>query len=332
MFSCFAVSFFAFGETDTYAQNTSSVARWTLTEDVLRSQTNDGTRFTKTELDELNNFITNKKSWLNNFFLKPSFTGKTGLISTMQYIAFQIKNVIIFIAVIFLIIGVLTLLFSDLDATAAKKWRNNIIWVSVGIIIMQLAFSAWSVLLMRDSAQWGIGSALAWDFWATILAPIIGMIQMLAGFVFIVMMIYAFYTIVTSGGDESGRKKGINMVVYSVVGFILLQVPKLIVNAFYKNLPTCSISTGYGMTACPVKSAGELSDFVAIIGKVIQWANGLLTVICVVLVLYAGFLILTSRGEEEKLKKAKKIGLYIVIGLILLLLSHAIFRFFILQQ
>ncbi len=72
----------------------------------------------------------------------------------MQYIAFQIKNVIIFIAVIFLIIGVLTLLFSDLDATAAKKWRNNIIWVSVGIIIMQLAFSAWKVLLMRDSEQW----------------------------------------------------------------------------------------------------------------------------------------------------------------------------------
>ena len=40
---------------------------------------------------------------------------------------------------------------------------------------------------------------------------------------------------------------------------------------------------------------------------------------------------LISGGEEEKLKKAKNIILYIVIGFVILVASHAIFRFFILK-
>lgn len=69
----------------------------------------------------------------------------------MVYIAFQIKNFFIAIAVIFLIVGVLTLLFSEMDTSAAKKWRNNIIWVSVGIVVMQIAFGAWNALLVDTS-------------------------------------------------------------------------------------------------------------------------------------------------------------------------------------
>jgi flagellar basal body-associated protein FliL len=38
-----------------------------------------------------------------------------------------------------------------------------------------------------------------------------------------------------------------------------------------------------------------------------------------------------SGGDEEKLKKAKNTILYIVLGFIVLVASHAIFRFFILK-
>jgi len=49
------------------------------------------------------------------------------------------------------------------------------------------------------------------------------------------------------------------------------------------------------------------------------------------LIVYAGWLVFISGGEEEKLKKAKSTILYIALGFILLVASHAIFRFFILK-
>jgi hypothetical protein len=54
--------------------------------------------------------------------------------------------------------------------------------------------------------------------------------------------------------------------------------------------------------------------------------------VCVILIIYAGWLVLISAGDEEKLKKAKSTILYVFIGFIVLVASHAIFRFFILQS
>ena len=40
-----------------------------------------------------------------------------------------------------------------------------------------------------------------------IFAPIVGVLQMLASFAFLAMVIYAFFTIVTGAGDEEKMKK-----------------------------------------------------------------------------------------------------------------------------
>jgi hypothetical protein len=87
---------------------------------------------------------------LSEFFYQKGSTGKDGLIEAFTVIAFQIKNVMIILAVIFLVIAVIKLLFSPNGEEDVKKWRSSIIWVSVGIFVMQIAFSAWSALLLRD--------------------------------------------------------------------------------------------------------------------------------------------------------------------------------------
>ena len=68
---------------------------------------------------------------IENFFFTPDTGGGEGIVNVFASIAFQIKNFFIAIAVIFLIIGVLKLLFSSNDEEAVKKWKSNIIWVSV---------------------------------------------------------------------------------------------------------------------------------------------------------------------------------------------------------
>lgn len=72
----------------------------------------------------------------------------------------------------------------------------------------------------------------------------------------------------------------------------------------------------------------KISGTVTVFTKIINYINGFLGLVIVILILYAGFLVLTSGGDDEKMKKAKNIVKYIVIGVLLLVTSYILFRFF----
>jgi hypothetical protein len=59
----------------------------------------------------------------------------------------------IVLAVIFLVVAIIKLLFSPNDEESIKKWKSNIIWVSVGIFVMQIAFSVWRSLILENTWQ-----------------------------------------------------------------------------------------------------------------------------------------------------------------------------------
>ncbi|KKR34903.1 MAG: hypothetical protein UT67_C0005G0015 [Candidatus Magasanikbacteria bacterium GW2011_GWA2_40_10] len=61
--------------------------------------------------------------------------------------------------------------------------------------------------------------------------------------------------------------------------------------------------------------------------NIIKMALGVLGIIFVVIIVYAGFLWMTAAGEEEKTGKAKKLITNGVIGLIIILSAYAITSF-----
>lgn len=266
---------------------------------------------------------------LQSFFFVPDTKGGEGVLSIFTTIAFQIKNFFIAIAILFLIYGVIKLLFSNASDEDTLAWRRNIIWTSVGIFVMQIAFSVWNNLIIRDSAK--LGSVFGWQFWTNVLSPIVNIMLMLASLGFLVMMIYAFYIIITGGGDEEKLKKGKNIVIYAIVGFVLIRLPQAVIDAIYGK-PDCEEKLAGLITIgdCAIKKQ-DLEASIGIIGKMINFFNGFLAIVCVILIIYAGWLVFISWGDEEKLKKAKNIIIYIVIGFLLLIASHALFRFFILK-
>ena len=81
---------------------------------------------------------------------------------------------------------------------------------------MQIAFSIWKTLLITDDHS-TINGVLSWEFWNQVVAPIVALMQFLAGFLFLGMMIYAFYMMVTGSGDEERVKKGRSMVIYAII-------------------------------------------------------------------------------------------------------------------
>jgi len=71
------------------------------------------------------------------------------------------------------------------------------------------------------------------------------------------------------------------------------------------------------------------TDIRVIVANIIRIALGLLGIIAVVLIIYAGFTWMTAGGNEEKIASAKKILINAVIGLIIILSSYALTSFII---
>jgi hypothetical protein len=66
------------------------------------------------------------------------------------------------------------------------------------------------------------------------------------------------------------------------------------------------------------------SDLPTLVGGIINALLGILGIVFVILVVYAGFLYLTAGGEDDKVKKAKKLLTQSVIGLIIIVAAYAI--------
>ncbi len=85
-------------------------------------------------------------------------------------------------------------------------------------------------------------------------------------------------------------------------------------------------ATSSGMGKSGQAASGQ-SGLIETIGKLIQAALGLLGIILVVLVIYAGFLWMTASGNEEQVSKAKKMLSNAVIGMVIIMAAYAITAF-----
>lgn len=90
-----------------------------------------------------------------------------------------------------------------------------------------------------------------------------------------------------------------------------------------------ALAQNFGLNEVNTGLNGALSatDPRIIIGRIIQWALSFLGVIAIVLTMYAGFLWMTSGGDEEKISQAKKILTNAIIGLAIILSAWGITTF-----
>lgn len=70
--------------------------------------------------------------------------------------------------------------------------------------------------------------------------------------------------------------------------------------------------------------SGDTADIQSIVGTVINAALTLVGLIFLVLMIYAGFLWMTARGDEGMIDKSKKIIAAAIIGLVLIMSAYAI--------
>lgn len=96
-----------------------------------------------------------------------------------------------------------------------------------------------------------------------------------------------------------------------------------------------SIFDGEGLPAGLEKASNELSntgirtetDIVVAIGKIINYILMFVAIIVFVMILIAGFILIFSFGSDTAIQRAKKILIWSVVGLVVIILAYVIVEF-----
>lgn len=283
----------------------------------------DNVRVTTENTGKYNNNWALEDMWSNGEFFYVGTTGEKGLKLFILNIARDLRVMLFVFYLFIVVIMVIKLVFADSTEEQQKKLKKWILWSTIGIMVMQVAFSVYKVMYDRD-----VGAPLARRFWEYIVEPFTQMLMMLASFAFIAMAIIAFYNIITAGGNEEWMKKWKNTIFQAILWFIVIKFSDIIVtNTFNPDCWGWGLISYWGTNICE-----NVQDNSRIIITLINWFNSFLAIVVVLMIIYSWFLVLTGWGEEEKNKKAKKTILYAMIGLALLFASYMILTFFIIPQ
>jgi len=65
----------------------------------------------------------------------------------------------------------------------------------------------------------------------------------------------------------------------------------------------------------------DATSFEALVKGIAKWFYRIMVPVAAIMVLYSGFLFLTSGGDEEKIKRAKKAITYTIVGVAIILIG-----------
>lgn len=244
--------------------------------------------------------------------------GQTWIKNLTIRVALDLKNIFFVIAWVYFLIIVIRLLFSNKTEEEITNFKKWVIWISVWIIITQIAYSFITVLYNED-----INASLAQKFVSQVVNPLVLLLQTTTSFIFIAIMIYAFFRLVTANWDEEKAKNWKMSVVFAIVWFIVVKISAWLVSSTYAKI-NCSDVIWWTCNA-----VSNLEGFAKIVVSIINWMNTFVWLLVIIMIIYAWFLTFTSGWDEEKLKKTKNIIIYIVIWVAILIASYLILTFFI---
>lgn len=268
--------------------------------------------------DKLQNFNDNGQ------FIEVSTWGEKWIYNTLILFARDLKNLFYIIATVYFLIISLKLILASNTEEELGNFKKGIIWITIWLIVMQIAFAFTKILY----DQW-VSARLWASLIENLIWPLISLIYTLASVFFIAMAIYAFYRLVTANGNEEAVKSWKMTIIYALLGFIILRFARAIVEAFYGSI-NCE-SFDYGFIIINGENCInrlDISEGANIILTVLNWVNGFIALIVLLMIIYAGFQILLSGGDEEKVTKGKTAIIYIALGLLLLVINFLLLTFF----
>ncbi len=245
---------------------------------------------------------------------------------------FKALAIVVFIlAVVIAFISVIRLLASPNGEEDFSTWMKTLVWSLAGLFLISIAYTVIRQFEDRVFSTQRINADTVYDAVINIVYPVLNFLRYIAALCFFLAAIYAFYRIVTSAGDEEWFNDGKKIFIGSVIGFFIMIIAEPLVRIAY-GWGDCGDNKIFGVSTDCTNRVFDSWSVLGIIAKIIVFLNGFLALVVMIMIIYAGFLVLTGAGDEEKNATAKKTITYAIIGVVILIFSYVLYRFMILQS
>ena len=258
-------------------------------------------------------------------------TTGTGLQNVLIQVFKNLAIAVFVIAVIIIFVSTIQLLVSESGEKDFTAWVLTLTWSLVGLLLISIAYTVIKLMETRVLGSPSISGTTAYNIIINIIYPLLNFMRFMAGTVFFIGAIYSFYTIVTSNGQEEGFERGKKIFIGSVVGFVVMMIAEPLVQLAYGN----NLCMGRMVFGVPIDCTHRILNAPWVMGtiaRIIIFMNSFIALIVMIMIIYAGFLVLTGGGDEEKNDKAKKTITYAIIGILLLIFSFVIYKFMIMNS
>lgn len=249
--------------------------------------------------------------------------------------------VFIFVGILFALVGFYKIMTST-SADETKKWTNyllrGVVWT---LLMVAAAYIAW--LLTGTEWAGGIfgtlgqssdpnlsGVELAQNIYQKLVFPVLKLVMYLGiGLLFIMVLLGSFQYLFS--WDEEAQKGGLNMLLYSAAGIIIMILAKTIVEVVYGKYADVVNKTNelknLGLIGKGSLAETDFGIFYVIMNRII----GIWTFIIIIVLVYQGYVLLTNPGDDDKLKTIQQNFVYIFIGILVLGAAYLIVNFFIIN-
>lgn len=207
--------------------------------------------------------------------------------------------IVFIIALAVAFISVIKLLSSGSGEEDFSGWIKTLAWSVMGLFLISIAYTAIRMFETRVFSTESISGQTVYDAVINIIYPVLNFLRYIAATVFFMVAIFAFYQIVTSSGDEEKFGTGKNTFIGAIIGFIVMMIAEPLVRIAYGG-GKCGGNTIFGISTNCTNRSFDVSGTFGIIAKIIVFLNGFIALITLIMIMYAGFLILTGGGDEEK--------------------------------
>lgn len=218
-------------------------------------------------------------------------------------------------------IAVLVIIFSGIRLLTAGKQiedvasqqKENIKYAIIGLIIIIMADVMVQQVFFGEQGEVYRSQSdaqLAAERGTEQIKGLYDFLTYFVGAIAVLMIIFAGFRMVVSGGNEETMTKSKNQIMWAAVGLVVIGLSELAVKDI--------IFPDQG---------SRLSDVNAARAQIVNFTNfvsGFVATIAIGFFMYGGFLYVTAAGKEEQAGKAKKVIMGAAIGILVALAAFAI--------
>jgi hypothetical protein len=251
------------------------------------------------------------------------FKGESQLRSIVLSIAKVMRNLIGGIAILWIVVSGIQMIFAQGDETKLTEQKNSITYALIGLVIILLIERGITLLYGVPGVVRGLSTTN--EGLNTEILGLVSFIKAIIGVAAMLMIIISGYQIISAEGEEekiTTQKKGI---LWVVIGIAVILINKFIVQNLYIDPVKRQIGDNTkALAQTNALTQTNITNIINTFGTVLQYLLGFVGIVAFAALIYGGASMVANFGNDEMVQNAKKIITNAIVGIIIVLSAFAL--------